>query len=151
MKITTRLREREKEKRKRKRKVTKRKRRKKREKEKENCPLSPRGGSRDKSRPNLSRVRVCVREVLFEPVGISDRLKACVCVCEVFTYRAVFHTECRVKAKATWEAGGVSHYFEHFKKYFKNTSKSFQHETVSTTPKPTLPRKEKANLPLEPI
>ena len=73
-----------KEKRKRKRKVTKRKRRKKREKEKENCPLSPKGGSRDKSRPELTRARVCVREVFFEPVGISDRLKACVCVLHLF-------------------------------------------------------------------
>ena len=81
----TRLREREKEKEKikRKRKVTKRKRRKKREKEKEkeNCPLSPRGGSRNKFRPELTR--------------------ACVCVREVITYRAVFHTECRVTTKAT--------------------------------------------------
>ena len=83
-KVNGRKREKEKEKRKRKRKVTKRKRRKKREKEKENCPLAPRGGSRDKSRPELTRARVCVREVLFEPVGISDRLKACVCVLHLF-------------------------------------------------------------------
>lgn len=76
-KIRTWIREKEKEKRKRKRKVTKRKRRKKREKEKENCPLSPKGGSRDKSRPELTRACVCVLH-LFRDVTKMVRANACV-------------------------------------------------------------------------
>lgn len=53
----------------------------KRKRERELPPYPPEGGSRNKFRPELTRAYVCVREVI--------------------TYRAVFHTECRVTTKAT--------------------------------------------------
>ena len=85
MEIRTRLREKEKKKRKKKKKSNQKKKKKEKIKRKRELPpYPPKGGSRNKFRPELTHARVCVREVLFEPVRISDRLKACVCVLHLF-------------------------------------------------------------------
>ena len=91
-------RERENEKEKKKKKRSKRKRSKEKDKEKERIypPLySPPRGSRGEPRPEF---RVRARKVI--------------------TYRAVFHTECWVTTKATWEAGSVNNHLEAHQSHF---------------------------------